>query len=143
MKRFSLEARSVLADYPWPGNVRELVSVVDTGFHLSDGPTIEPSHFTEQLEDVAREEQLQRIPLHHDQGDAIARMSSGGESFWEVVYRPYMDRELSRREVREIIEQGLYRTRGSYKKLLRIFGIADSDYLRFMDFLRHQRLKPS
>ena len=142
MKRFSPEARELLADYPWPGNVRELVSVVDTGFHLSDGPVIEPTHFTEQLEDVAREEQLERIPLHRDQGDVISRMIAGGESFWDVVYRPYMDRELSRPEVREIIEQGLYRTRGSYKKLLAVFGIADSDYLRFMDFLRHQRLKP-
>ena len=142
MKRFSPEARELLADYPWPGNVRELVSVVDTGFHLSDGPVIEPMHFTEQLEDVAREEQLERIPLHRDQGDVISRMIAGGESFWDVVYRPYMDRELSRPEVREIIEQGLYRTRGSYKKLLAVFGIADSDYLRFMDFLRHQRLKP-
>jgi DNA-binding NtrC family response regulator len=143
MKRLSAEARNLLADYPWPGNVRELVSVVDTGFHLSDGPVIETFHFTEQLEDVAREEQLQRIPLHHDRGDPIARMTGGGENFWEVVYRPYMDRELSRGEVREIIEQGLYRTRGSYKKLLGVFGIADSDYLRFMDFLRHQRLKPT
>jgi two-component system response regulator AtoC len=143
MKRFSSEARALLAEYPWPGNVRELVSVVDTGFHLSDGPLIEPCHFTEQLEDAAREEQLQRIPLHRDQSDALARMAAGSENFWDAVYRPYMDRELSRREVREIVEQGLFRTRGSYKKLLGVFGVDDSDYLRFMDFLRHQRLKPS
>lgn len=142
MKRFSADALTLLGGYSWPGNVRELVSVVDTGFHLSDGPVIEPAHFTEQLEDVAREEQLQRIPLHRDPTDIISRMTAGGESFWEVVYRPFMDRELSRREVREIIEQGLYRTRGSYKKLLGVFGVAETDYLRFMDFLRHQRLKP-
>ncbi len=142
MKCFSPEARTLLAEYPWPGNVRELVSVVDTGFHLSDGPVIEPDHFTEQLEEVAREEQLDGIPLNRDHGDMVARMTSGGASFWDVVYRPYMDREMSRREVRDIIEQGLYRTRGSYKKLVRSFGMPDSDYLRFMDFLRHQRLKP-
>lgn len=142
MKCFSPEARKLLGEYPWPGNVRELVSVVDTGFHLSDGPVIEPDHFTEQLEDVAREEQLQRIPLHRDPTDLISRMTQGGESFWDVVYRPFMDRELSRSEVREIVEQGLYRSRGSYKRLLGVFGIAETDYLRFMDFLRHQRLKP-
>jgi hypothetical protein len=33
-------------------------------------------------------------------------------------------------------------SRGSYKRLLTLFGIADEDYLRFMDFLRHHRLKP-
>ena len=31
---------------------------------------------------------------------------------------------------------------GSYKKLLAMFGMAEGDYRRFMDFLRRQRLKP-
>lgn len=142
MKRFSPEARALLGDHSWPGNVRELVSVVDTGFHLSDGPVIEATHVTEQLEDVARDGELQCIPLQRDPTDIISRMAAGGESFWDAVYRPFMDRELSRPQVREIIEQGLYRSRGSYKRLLSVFGIAETDYLRFMDFLRHQRLKP-
>ncbi|HEY9516189.1 MAG TPA: sigma 54-interacting transcriptional regulator [Gemmatimonadaceae bacterium] len=142
MKSFSREARTLLGEYPWPGNVRELVSVVDTGFHLSDGPIIEPSDFTEQLEDVAREEQLGRIPLSREPADLMSRMTTGGETFWDAVYRPFMDRELSRADVRDLVGQGLIRTRGSYKKLLGTFRIAETDYLRFMDFLRHQRLKP-
>jgi hypothetical protein len=53
-----------------------------------------------------------------------------------------MSRELSRAEVREIVARGLAATRGSYRKLLGIFGVAHEDYLRFMDFLRHHKLKP-
>jgi hypothetical protein len=37
----------------------------------------------------------------------------------------------------------LSRSGGSYKRLLVFFGIAQEDYLKFMDFLRHHRLKPS
>ena len=37
---------------------------------------------------------------------------------------------------RHLIRQGLERTRGSYKKMLPLFRIPDSDYKRFMDFLR-------
>jgi hypothetical protein len=37
---------------------------------------------------------------------------------------------------------GLEQTRGSYKRMLVLFGIAPTDYLKFMDFLRHRRLKP-
>ena len=68
-------------------------------------------------------------------------MFEAHESFWEAVHRPFLRRELSRAEAREIIAQGLERTRGSYKRLLPLFNLAPEDYLKFMDFLRHQQLK--
>jgi hypothetical protein len=58
------------------------------------------------------------------------------------VHQPYLDRDLNRLEVREIIAGGLSRASGSYKDLLPIFGISGPDYLKFMDFLRHHQLKP-
>lgn len=140
-KQLSDDARDVMRDYSWPGNVRELRSVVDTGFHLSPGVTIEPVHFAEQLERQSRREQLRHIPIARDSSNALQRMRDGGESFWEVVHRPYLSRELSRAEAREIVAQGLDLTRGSYKRLLPLFNMAADDYLKFMDFLRHQDLK--
>ena len=72
----------------------------------------------------------------------MLRASTPVESFWDVVHRPYLRRELSRGEAREVIAQGLDRTRGSYKRLMQLFNMAPGDYLKFMDFLRHQQLKP-
>ena len=63
-------------------------------------------------------------------------------NFWEMVYEPFMARDLSRSDARALIERGLIETRGSYKRLVALFGIDGGDYLRFMDFLRHHRLKP-
>jgi hypothetical protein len=59
-----------------------------------------------------------------------------------VVYEPFMERELNRGQVQAVIEEGLRRSNWSYKRALRVFGVASGDYLRFMDFLRHHQLKP-
>jgi hypothetical protein len=69
-------------------------------------------------------------------------MMSGERNFWELVYRPFMNRDLSRADVRAIIAEGLKCSDGSYKRLVDLVGIAESDYLKFMDFLRHHDLKP-
>jgi transcriptional regulator with GAF, ATPase, and Fis domain len=141
-KTFSPTATSLMRDYHWPGNVRELRSVVDTGYHLSSGNVIDAHDFGEQLEVFSRQSQMARVPLLHNTSDCLSRMTVHGESFWAVVHGPLMNRELSRSEAREIVAQGLDRSRGSYKRLLGLFGVADADYLKFMDFLRHQKLKP-
>ena len=162
-KRFSSHALATLDRYQWPGNVRELRSLVATGYWMSDGPTIEAEHFGEALESVARDEQLRRVPLstselpHGRAADAppdrarpsdgaaheiYAQLTGGQGGFWDLVYRPFMDRDLSRTEARCVVERGLIATRGSYKRLLAVFGVADVDYLKFMDFLRHHQLKP-
>jgi DNA-binding NtrC family response regulator len=136
------DAVALMSGYAWPGNVRELKSVVDTGFHMSDGDAIEASVFARDMESVSRSAQLRRVPLADTVNDPLARMLEDGESFWDVVHQPYLCRELSRAAARSIVEQGLQRSRGSYRRLLALFHIDDDDYLKFMDFLRHQRLKP-
>jgi transcriptional regulator with GAF, ATPase, and Fis domain len=145
-KRLSPDARAVMRNYDWPGNVREVKSIVDTGFHLSDGELIEPRDFLEQLESASRTEQLRRMPLTRDDArgiDALTRMLEQGATFWGAVREPYLAREMSRAEARLVVERGLTKTRGSYKKLISLFNMPASDYLKFMDFLRHQRLKPA
>jgi hypothetical protein len=69
-------------------------------------------------------------------------MRAKGESFWDVIYEPFMERELNRSQVRSVVAMGLAEAVGSYKRLLTLFGIESSAYLKFMDFLRHHRLKP-
>jgi DNA-binding NtrC family response regulator len=141
-KRFSAASIEILSRYRWPGNVREIKSVVETGFHLSDGEVIEPMHFMDSLEEAARVDQMRRVPICDVEGECYERMAQLQVSFWDAVHRPFMDRELSRSQVKGIVSRGLAATHGSYKKLLGLFGLAEDEYLRFMDFLRHHRLKP-
>ena len=86
-----------------------------------------------------------RPRLHEGQSTAAGcfeAMLEEGRSFWETVRKPYLDRELNRAQVRAVVKQGLRESEGSYKRLLPIFRVEQEDYLKFMDFLRHHRLKP-
>ena len=149
-KRFSDASLERLAEYPWPGNVRELRGVVEGAYCLCTGAagTIEPHHFEELLDGVragvngnghgaAAGEGGSRLAL-----ELLAQVTAGSGSFWNVVYEPFMERELNRGQVQAVIEEGLRRSNWSYKRALRVFGVASGDYLRFMDFLRHHQLKP-
>jgi transcriptional regulator with GAF, ATPase, and Fis domain len=131
---------ALLEPYGWPGNVRELRAVVETGFHESENGVIEPRHIAEALEDAARGAQLRRVPLVDAVPDAPAAIAT--RSFWDEVGDPFLARDLNRREVQSILASALAQSGGSYKRALNVLGIAAGDYLRFMDFLRHHRLKP-
>jgi transcriptional regulator with GAF, ATPase, and Fis domain len=141
-KHFSQEAMALLRGHHWPGNVREIRGLVDTGFHLSEGQLIEPGDFAESLEERSRARQLTAVPLSGADGP-YRRLIDREGNFWDLVHQPYLERDLNRLEVREIIAQGLTRSGGSYKKLLDDFGLDQADYLKFMDFLRHHHLKPN
>ena len=141
-KSFSGEAMTLLKRHSWPGNVREIRGLVDTGFHLSDGLIIQPDDFAEALEESSRARQVDAVVLSEAHA-RYSRLIDRAGNFWELVQQPYLDRDLNRLEVREIVAQGLSRSGGSYKKLLDHFGVDQADYLKFMDFLRHHQLKPS
>ena len=67
----------------------------------------------------------------------------GAGSFWELVQKPYLARELSAVVVRELIAHA-YETAGrSYREMGRRFGIEDSrEYKKLTGFLRNHELMP-
>lgn len=133
-KDFSDASLALLNNYDWQGNVRELKSIVTVGYSLSEGDLIEPEDFSAEL----RSEWGGGVA---DATGVYRQMAEHGESFWEVVYEPFMDRDLNRSQVRSIVRKGLVQSHGSYKKLMKIFRVDEKEYHRFMDFLRHHRLK--
>ena len=140
-KRFSEDAIARLAAYHWPGNIRELASCVEVGYHVGQSTEV-------IFEDVIGALQASLLdtgssPAIPFSGTAhVASMAQGETTFWMHVHGPFMNRELNRAQVRDILAAGLRRTNGSFKRLVTLFGMPDSDYPRFMDFLRHHELKP-
>lgn len=134
-KTFSPEALHLLAAHLWPGNVRELIGVVTTGYAISTGNRIEPEDITGLL----------RAPGESGTEEAYAlarRIASGDLSFWEDLHKPFLNRDLNRAQVRNVIRLTLADCGGSYRRLLSRFGLAEAEYQKFMDFLRHHELKP-
>ncbi len=135
-KVFSPTSIKFLERYPWPGNVRELRSIVTIGFSMAESKYIEPDHFVGEL----RQTNL-AVPDSR-KSELFERMIERGEPFWEVVHEPFLDRDLNRLQVRDVVSQGLLAARGSYRRMSVLFNIKPDHYQKFMDFLRHHRLKP-
>lgn len=141
-KQMSPDTWTVLEDYHWPGNVREIENVVNLGYCLTDDEIIEPETFEDII--APSNGQTGKNPFSEDE---IARqlyreMVEDEKSFWEVIRKPYMNRDLNRGQVKAVMRRGLRDTGGSYKQLLKVFCVEDDNYLKFMDFLRHHDLKP-
>jgi DNA-binding NtrC family response regulator len=127
-----------LMNYAWPGNVRELKNVAERLVVRARGGMIPPSDLPEFLLSPAPVASAAPA-VSPSQAVAAAmyeRMTVEGESFWSVVYEPFMARDLTRDDLRAVVSRGLEQTRGSYKLLLELFNLGPADYKRLLGFLR-------
>ena len=72
----------------------------------------------------------------HRVGRALPALVESGESFWTAVYPLYMNREITRGNLRDLVKKGLQEARGNYRIVVRLFNMDPGDYKRFLNFLR-------
>jgi two-component system, NtrC family, response regulator len=133
------QALTKLNAYPWPGNVRELRNIVERLVVRNRAAVISPADLPREVSStaLARTPVAGPEPVRRSHADALyERMVEGGESFWTVVYSPFMSRDLTRDDLRSLVARGLEHTRGSYKGLVELFNLSAQDYKRFLNFLR-------
>lgn len=131
------EAMDTLCAYAWPGNVRQVENVIErlvvTGrnevVQVTDLPheILKPAHF-------GRKPSVERRRTVAD--DLFKKLTEDRQSFWDLVYPLYMNREITRANVRELVHKGLEEASGNYKIVLRLFNMDIGDYKRFLNFLR-------
>jgi transcriptional regulator with PAS, ATPase and Fis domain len=135
--------QQLLLAYPWPGNVRELKNVVERIVINHRDGVVTPDTLPPELRGISVTASAAQagaksssLPACHPEADAAwDEMVGGGKSFWAVVHPLFIDRELTKSDVRQIIRRGLYLTQGSYRKLMDLFHVPASDYKRFLAFL--------
>ncbi len=137
-KSFSEAAIKELGSYHWPGNIRELKSIVTIGYSMAETDTIDVDHFSGELR-RGDPDDTQIIPTY---SKIYRRIVKENECFWEALYTKYMNRDINRQQATAVVRKGLIQTRGSYHGLLKLFNLPETDYQKFMDFLRHHDLKP-
>ncbi len=137
---FSPAAMKLLTEYSWPGNVRELENVIERLVVTVERPTIEPEDLTSEIraqDGVALRPKRERRRTVAD--DLYKQLVDQRLSFWTTVYPLFMDREITRTNVRDVVRRGLEDARGNYKIVARLFNMEPRDYKRFLNFLRkHQ-----
>ena len=137
VKSLASDAMAAMVEYPWPGNVRELENAVERLVVKARGETA-------SVDDLPLEIRMQRnVSLRPKRerrrtvaDDLYKRLVEEQESFWHVVYPMYMQREITRDNVREIVRRGLEEARGNYRIVAKLFNMAPNDYKRFLNFLR-------
>jgi DNA-binding NtrC family response regulator len=132
---FTAEAMEALCRYRWPGNVRELQNVVEQAMWLSREDLVDVAQLPEILRVAAEPVRPTRERRVQVADELYSALVNGGYSFWDHVYTLFLSRDITRHDMRELIRRGLATTRGNYRALLKLFGMANQDYKRFLNFL--------
>jgi DNA-binding NtrC family response regulator len=139
----SQAAMEAFLAHRWPGNIRELKNAIERIVLKVNGPVVLVSHLPIEIS----------CP-NSKAGTAVGGINGGtatspsqaeemtslmlerGASFWEAVYPSFMSRDMTRNDLRKIVQAGLENTNGNYRLLVQLFNMPTEDYKRFLSFLR-------
>lgn len=141
-------ALSTLEAHSWPGNIRELREVAQLLALTYAGRVVAVDQLPETV--VAERGPMPPIeaaPVLSSVADPVAtacyeQITQGLESFWTVVYGPFLARKLTRDTVRAVITRGLRQTNGSYKALTTLFNLPPTDHKRLLNLLQQHNCRP-
>ena len=133
---FSDQALRALERYRWPGNVRELQNAVEQAIWLAPDETVTVDHLPPSIQ--AASDHIVQVRERRCQAadDLYQALVAGGYTFWEHIYPLFLGRNITRHDLRELVRRGLRTTGGNYRPLLKLFGMPERDYKRFLNFLR-------
>jgi transcriptional regulator with PAS, ATPase and Fis domain len=136
-REFMPEALTALTEYHWPGNVRELENVIERLVVAGGDQPIRPQDLPAEIrarQGVAVKPARERRRTVAD--ELYRRLLEERESFWTLVYPLYMQREITRSNMQDLVRKGLMEARGNYKIVTRLFNMEPGDYKKFLNFLR-------
>jgi transcriptional regulator with GAF, ATPase, and Fis domain len=155
LTEITAEAMDALMGYRWPGNIRELKNVVERIVLKTAGRPVRSADLPPEIlrspgsapagpgsaaatgTTATSGDGADQIGTSTARADELAAvMIKQGESFWSVVYPIFMSRDLTRTDLRRIIQIGLETTNGNYRLLVELFNMSTQDYKRFLSFLR-------
>ena len=141
--KFLPDAWSMMLSYNWPGNVREVKNLVER-LTVRSAEANAAVTVADLPVEIRRTHAVPSAPtptaVRTSTGEILyQQVVQGRQSFWTVVYGPFMSRDLTRDDLRALVGLGLQQTSGSYRVLVELFNMPPADYKRFLNFLRkHQ-----
>ena len=122
--------------YRWPGNVRELQNVIEQAAWMSESPDVDVSDLPEIVRLASTDSLTPRRERRRRLADELySTLVDGHYTFWGHIHPLLLKRDITRHDLRQLVSLGLSATRGNYRGLLKLFGMPEGDYKRFMNFL--------
>ena len=130
-------AMDALTSYAWPGNVRELKNVAERLVVRGRADVVALADLPSAVMSMTVAPRRSSVPTTRSRADGLFhQLLRTHDSFWSVVYAPFMARDLTREDLRSLVGKGLERTSGNYRLLTELFNMPVGDYKRFLGFLR-------
>jgi transcriptional regulator with PAS, ATPase and Fis domain len=123
-------------NYEWPGNVRELKSVIKRA-----GLLIDEDEIGVQIKEVIQGVGMLDEPLENSDLTVAAKEVEGGRSFFDTVWSLFLNRDISRREVKSYLRQVYRENDHSLKRTAAFLNIKDK-YGLFVKNLHHYKIHP-
>ena len=135
--RMEEAALAQLAAAPWPGNVRQLRNVIERLVVRAPEGMIRVADLPREVLTMGVQTDAAGVATHRSPvvEALFGRMVRDGETFWDVVYEPFMARDLTRDDLRALVRQGLAQTKGGYQAVAALFNVP-SDHKKLLSFLR-------
>ena len=148
------DAAQLLVAYAWPGNVRELRNLTERLAVRDGSGPVRPEDLPAEILDgpvtpsiaaaPTRSVEFTHLPAvaptgGSERAEDLWNRLQAGEDFWTVVRQGFAARAITREEVVTLIDRGLRKTRGSYRRMLPLFNLRPQDYKRFHAFLYQHR----
>lgn len=130
------EVRGILTAHDWPGNIRELIHVIKRiGIQVNQPVT---PHEVRSLITTRNTFEIEPQVNSSLYDEEIA----AGKSFWETLWKAFLDREISRKEIKCILERHFTMSHNSLKEMSQRLNIHEKDYPRFISALHKYQIHP-
>lgn len=126
-----------LLNHHWPGNIRELLTIIKRAGILCSSPIK-----GEDVKPFIHKNSLISKPIANmDKTSQIWEQFKQGKNFWEVIKEPFLNRDLSRDEVKDILQTALNKTGNKYINTMELFNLNKKEYNIFIRFLYRNNLQ--
>jgi DNA-binding NtrC family response regulator len=128
----------MILNYNWPGNIRELITVLKRAGIMLDGPVSGADI------DAIIQQGIYKKSFEEKNGRAEIAWEKikSGESFWDVVWPLFKDREVDRYFVKGILKKSFVLSSNNFKDMLGILNISETDYQKFMSLMYKYKFDP-
>lgn len=131
----------VVYNYKWPGNVRELLNILKRAGIMLESP-ITGEKISSLLTIDEKKSPFGKQANASGKLEETREKIESGENFWEVIWKPFIDRELDRNTVKSILKSFYMESSHSFKKMTKYLNVDESDYKKFMSLLYKYRIDP-
>jgi len=124
-------------NHSWPGNVRELIHVLKRAGIQLDGPVI-----GKEIETIIKNFDTEEDVQPGQFIDEVRQAVNAGKSFWDTAWKYFLNRDVSRREIRTLLEKYFIENHKNLKAMSRCLNIEEKDYPRFISVLHKYDIHP-